>query len=360
MAKIQYKHISDAIAAQFQRQGILPGAKLPSVREIAKEHGVSIFTISKALKQLETRGVIERRWGVGCFLTERGMRARQSKRTPTFGILLVPERPPSQNDSWTVNIMQGLLECIQKMGVVVKYVSWRPDLIPGAEADALIVPSQAVENEAGLHNPAMDEWLKNAALSGYPIVVVDCDAPQVSSVQIDNAGEEARAVRYLLDLGHRRIAYLGIPNTATSEERLAGLRSALAASGIQHEDDLVWITRPSVHTAYQKFPAYHSGRHFTAMCCFEDGSACGVVRAAREMGLRIPGDLSVVGFGNGSMGEFAVMPLTTIDIRPKELASRAVELLQETIESGTSQPTKIRVTGELIVRATTGPVATAK
>jgi LacI family transcriptional regulator len=252
------------------------------------------------------------------------------------------------------------LESIRTAGAEARYVSWRDDITPGAEADGLVLLSQMLEADELNPNPRLQAWVKTAAASGFPMVSVDCDAPGIASVQIDNVGESARLARYLIQLGHRRIAYLGIGDAPVSVERLAGLRMALAEAGIEHDDNLVWTTRPSVHTAFQRFKSFREGRDFSAICCFEDGSACGVVRAALEMGLRVPGDLSVAGFGNLEMGEFATLPLTTIDVRPSNLAARAIEILNEAIrthlspQSSKLAPSKLRISGELIVRATTG------
>jgi LacI family transcriptional regulator len=354
-----YRQLADALRAGFQRDAALAGSQLPPVRAIAKEHGVSVFTVTRALKLLEAWGVIERRWGIGCFVSRRAAAAKNSDRKPVIGILLDPERPPT--DLWSSAIIQGLLGSVKAAGATAQYVSWREDLVPGAESDGLVLLSQLLDSDAPNPDARVLAWLKTAASSGFPMVAVDCDADHVASVQIDNAAESARLARYLIQLGHRRIAYLGIGDAPACQERLSGLRTALSEAGVVHDDDLVWTTRPSVHTAYQRFRAFRDARNFSAICCFEDGAACGVVRAALEMGLRVPGDLSVAGFGNLPMGEFAMLPLTTIDIRPADLAARAIELLTDDIharhgvQGRTTAPAKLRVPGELIVRATTGP-----
>jgi DNA-binding LacI/PurR family transcriptional regulator len=349
---IQYKTISNAILADFERKGYVPGTKLPPVRTIARDHEVSVFTVSKALKLLETKGIIERRWGVGCFLSRSSGRTVRPSKSATIGILLNPYRPVS--DSWSNALLEATLAVIAENVAHPIYISWDNDLKIGRQCDALIVHSQLFEANSD-RTVQMHSWIKAAITDEFPVVALDFDMPFLSSVQIDNLGSQAQAARYLLHLGHRDIAYAGIVGHRPSEERLAGLRLALIEVNKSHDDNLVWYTRPSVHTTYQMFAEFRKGRKFSAICCFEDGGAMGIIKAAKEMGLRVPGDLSVVGFGNLPLGAFAIQPLTTIDIRPRALAERAVQILLESLTEKNRAITKLQLPGELIVRESTGP-----
>jgi DNA-binding LacI/PurR family transcriptional regulator len=350
---VQYKAVSNQILADFERKGYVAGTKLPPVRSIARDHAVSVFTVSKALKLLEENGIIERRWGVGCFLSRSSGRTVRASKAATIGILLNPYR--AITDNWSSSLLDATLKAIAENGAHPIYISWEEDLKVGRQCDALIVHSQLFEPNSE-RAEKMRAWMKGVAANDFPLIAMDFDLPFLPSVQIDNTGNQAQAARYLLHLNHRRIAYAGIAGHPPSEERLAGLRLALTEMKLHHDDDLVWHTRPSARTTYQMFPEFYKGHNFSAICCFEDGGAMGIIKAAKEMGLRVPGDLSVVGFGNVPLSEFANQPLTTIDIRPQTLAERAVQILLESHSSKNRSAVKILVPGELIVRESTGPI----
>ncbi|MCZ7646755.1 MAG: GntR family transcriptional regulator [Planctomycetota bacterium] len=349
----QYQQVADSLATSFKERGWRPGQQLPSVRELARTHGVSVFTVSKALKLLAVQGVVERRWGVGCFLSSKFHPARPPRREPVVGILLDPQRVPGSG--WSQTLLEGFLAGIASEGARAKYVSWEPGLTVGPEIDGLLVGSYLPSGDARANWERIAAWLRMPIAGRFPVVCADFDFPGGDSVQIDNAGALAQAARYLVQLGHREIAYLSAPNSRTSKERLEGLREALREHGLAHDERLVWRITPSPHISYEQFPAFHAARQFTAICCYEDLSACGVIKAARERGLRVPEDLSVVGCGNLPLGEFANVPLTTLDVRTPALTKRAVRLLLDRIRGGGGEAEKIRVPAELIVRGSTGP-----
>ena len=349
---VQFRRVAEAITKDLRKHAHEAGYKLPNVRDLAKKYDVSVFTMSKALDILETRGVIEKKWAVGCFISSKAQRELQKDFKPTIGILLNSYTAPT--NGWSQMMLEAALDAIKAAGAEPAYVSWRPNAKLDPGIDALLVPSVFDESQTESAQ-TVEAWLKAHANSQFPIVTLDFDLPDTASVQIDNSGGLYQLARYLIQLGHREIAYLGTKNSSTSDERLAGLRKALAEVGHEHSDELVWLTTPSPWYAKREFPTRYAMRRFTAVCCFEDLSAAGVILAAREMGLRVPQDLSVAGFGNLPMGELAALPLTTLDVDTKELARQSVRLLIEMIRNSQFQPTKIRVATQLLVRQSTGP-----
>ncbi|MBI3831688.1 MAG: substrate-binding domain-containing protein [Planctomycetes bacterium] len=351
---VQYKHLAGELAAAIRKR--TGGEKpLPSVRALAKTHKVSVFTVSKALKMLEHQGVIERRWGIGCFAAPKNRSRRRAGGTPCLGIVLDPERAPS--DAWSLGLMEALSQALRSENVRPAYVSWRKELALDPQIDGLIVTSHALRFDAQGMFHEMAAWLQREAAGGLPVVTVDAELSGAASVQIDNAGGAYQAARYLIQLGHRRIAYVGMPDSSTSLERLHGLRRALEEAGERHEDALVWETKPSPRSVFAQFRNFYRAAKFTAVCFFEDSSAAAAAKAASEMGVRVPQDLSVVGFGNLPLGEFAFLPLTTVDPRPADLAERAVRVLLDALHAKhpLESPPKLRVQTQLILRDSTGP-----
>ncbi len=349
---VQFRRVAESLIKDLRKHAHQAGYKLANVRDLAKKYDVSVFTMSKALDILETRGVIEKKWAVGCFLSSKAQRELQKDFKPTIGILL--NSYTTTPSGWDQLMLEAALDAIKSAGAEPVYVSWRPNARLDPEVDGLLVP--AFNTDAGRgSNQTIEAWLNEHASSQFPIVTLDFDAPETASVQIDNFGGMYQVAKYLVQLGHREIAYLGVPNSINSDERLAGLRKALAEAGVEHSDELVWLTTPSPWYAKREFPLRYAARRFTAVCCFEDLSAAGVILAAREAGINVPGELSVAGFGNLPMGELAALPLTTLDVNPKELARQSVQLLIAMIRSGKYQPAKVRVASQLLVRQSTAP-----
>ena len=352
----KYRQVADSVLAGLRREGAGPGYKLPNVRDLARTHGTSVFTVTKALDLLEARGIVDRRWAVGCFLSRKGLRELRDSFSPAIGILLHPHRV--LGDGWTQGLLSALLDAIRAAGAQPVYASWTPDMELPARLDGLVAdPTPVFEAPEFAGTPSAMGWLRKVAASGFPVVTVDFHIPEAAAVEIDNAGGAYQLGRYLVQLGHREICYRGEPGWANSDERLAGLRKALAEAGIPHDDSLVWQGPAKPREAMREFPARYASRPFSAVCCFEDLAAAGIVRAALDMGLRIPEDLSVAGFGNLTLGEFAALPVTTVDVQQGELARQAVRLLFEMVRTGKSSPARVRVPAQLLVKQTTGPLA---
>jgi DNA-binding LacI/PurR family transcriptional regulator len=159
------------------------------------------------------------------------------------------------------------------------------------------------------------------------------------------------AVTHLLKAGHRKIACItAIMRTPTAQARLQGYRDALADYGIEYDPDLVALGQnliPSGYTACREL--LDNGKDFTALFCCTDNMAEGAYRALNESGLKIPDDVSVVGFDNEPMTAYMTPSLTTVDIPVIEMTKTAVEQVVRMIngESVFAIPT---FHGELIVR----------
>ena len=349
---VRYRQLADTLALGLKGQAATK--KLPSVRQLARLYRVSAFTVSKALKMLEQRGVIVRRWGVGCFPSARPRQRPAAGSTPKLGILLGPAPPATHG--WNDMLMEAVLASMRSLNAEPVYLSWQERLALDAGINGVLVPGFLLD---GPQSERMLRWLRDVAGGGIGVVTIDCQFSGLSSVQIDNTMGAYQAARYLCQLGHRSIAYQGPPGNPQSAERLAGVRKALKDNGISHDPELVWETRPSPHATYSLFPTFYRPGRFSAVCCFEDGAAAGIVKAARDAGIPVPGDLSVIGYGNLPLGEFAVLPLTTVDVHLQELASQAVRLLLEQGRDDATQVSNLRVRTSLIVRESTGPAPAA-
>lgn len=179
-------------------------------------------------------------------------------------------------------------------------------------------------------------------------------------VAIDNVGSTASALRHLLDLGHRDIGFVGNPDNPSFRERFHAYFAGMAEAGVAARPE--WHYRGSGHIrdiADGLQPMLRAKQRPTAMLCACDHYAIGVFEAARMAGLRIPQDLSVVGFDDVDVASLTTPPLTTVRVPKIQLGACAADLLLH-LESGARTPEilqqcEIRCRTELIVRESTGP-----
>ena len=193
-----------------------------------------------------------------------------------------------------------------------------------------------------------------------PTGVPSADLPSVGAT---NWFGGLTATRHLLDLGHRRIAVIaGPPWALNSRARLDGYRSALEAAGVAADPELVRggafeiVSGMTYATELLALPSPP-----TAIFALNDGIAIGVYHAASVAGLRIPEDLSVVGFDNYSLDEWLVPPLTTVHQPLDEMGAAAARMvLDMALEPGESPTNRLELATKLIVRASTAPPAPRK
>ncbi len=198
--------------------------------------------------------------------------------------------------------------------------------------------------------------LLDAAL---PVVFVDAmiQGAHATYIKSDNIDGARQAMDHLLHLGHRSIAILcGPPQSLTGGERLLGYQQAFARWGIQHDPNLV---RPTAHfeieEAYEATRALLATRRdVTAIVAVSDMMGIGVLRAAYEHGLRVPDDLSVVGFDDIDLAAYTTPPLTSVRQDRAALGQGAVDRLIAMID-GVSEALPLIVPTQLIVRKSTAP-----
>jgi LacI family xylobiose transport system transcriptional regulator len=200
------------------------------------------------------------------------------------------------------------------------------------------------------------------ATSGIPLVALDPmgeptrDTPSVGAT---NWNGGVQAARHLLDLGHRRVAVIsGLPELLVARARLEACRTALGTAGAPLDDRLV----RSGHFLF------HDGLRLaedllaqptppTAIICGNDLQALGVYEAARRAGLRIPQDLSVVGFDDIAVARWCAPPLTTIRQPFAEMGETAAQMLLSIVAGGTAPHSRVELGTSLVVRDSTAPPA---
>ena len=227
------------------------------------------------------------------------------------------------------------------------------DILVERRVDGVIIAASSL---GGRHR----EWLREPPL---PVVVVNGlpDGITVPAVASDNRTGGRLAMAHLLDLGHRRVAYLmAPPRNVDAPDRLAGARDALAGRGLDPDHLLIATADAGVvggEQAMRELLSHASG--VTGVFAYNDLMAIGAIRAVRACARRVPDDISVVGFDDVDIAAYIEPPLTTVAQPIPDLGRWAFEALaQQLRETDPDRPpvdSLVRLPVTLRVRASTGP-----
>lgn len=333
-----------------------PAGGSPTMALIANEVGVSVATVSKVLNgrsdvALQTRARVE------ASLQRHGYRRRTRRSLPLTGhIELVFHEFDS---AWAMEVIRGVeaVTAPANVEVVVYQLGgnhrppqhWMGDVVARNPLGALLVLCNLTE--------AQRQQLQRRQL---PFVVLDSDsatAASVPTVGSNNFNGGLLATQHLLQLGHHRIAVISGPkDVLCSRARVAGFRSAHDEAGIPIHDGLVCYGQFAGHTGYQHgLELLGRPDRPTAIFAGSDMQAMGVIRAARQLGLEVPTDVSVVGYDNVPMAEWCGAPLTTVDQHIQVMAGTAARMLLDLAQGVAVPITRIELVTELIVRESTAP-----
>jgi LacI family transcriptional regulator len=330
-----------------------------TIRDIAQLAGVSVATVSRVINDRpdvapETRDAVLRHVRAHNFTTNRSARALSVGRTGFVGFTM-----PLIRADYFAAILAGALEAAYEKGMRLvlcttlhehdREVSLLETLMDGATDGAIILlPEESSEELAALRS------------GGYPFVVADPRVPISEGIPAVSAAHRTgakAATDHLLSLGHRRIAHISGPRGwAATEERIEGYHVALAAAvGLPSGELLAEgdFESPSGHEAAGRLLDLPEPP--TAIFAANDNMAVGTLRAARERGLSVPEDLSVVGFDDAELAQIVTPALTTVRQPLAELGRTAVSLLMRMIERQNVEALRVELATRLVIRDSTGP-----
>lgn len=197
----------------------------------------------------------------------------------------------------------------------------------------------------------------------FPFVLLEqIQGLRASLVDIDNVEASRAAVDFLIQQGHKRIVHFAGPSYSMhSEERIGGVRRAFSGSSLVFPDEAIIEAGAHLEDGYRAGLGYFRDRteadRPTAVTCYNDLVALGLIRALKELGLSVPEDVSVVGFDDLSILSYMGIPLTTVHVPKVEMGERATEMLIRRIESREALPAeRVFFEGKLVERASTRPV----
>jgi LacI family transcriptional regulator len=330
-----------------------------TIRDIADLAGVSIATVSRVINDRpdvapETREKVMQVAGKHGFTTNRAGRAAASNRVGVIGLTL-----PLVNDAYFGPILSGASEALYEQGHRImlcptlhehdREVSLVDRLTHGATDGAILMLPEESSAE-----------LVHLQEIGFPFVVVDpreAPPPRVPCVSAMHAAGAKLATEHLLELGHRHIGVVAGPTGwYANDERVIGFRAAMAAARLLPDNDIIVHTDwsiPSGERAAQVLLARPDRP--TAIFAFNDNTAIGALAAARSRGIRVPEELSILGFDDTFQATIVTPRLTTVRQPLAELGRMGVSLLSRLIEGQRLDAMRVELATELVVRESTAP-----
>lgn len=336
-----------------------------TIADVAKAAGVSKAAVSFAFNAPERLSVetVARIRGVATSLDYRPdpvARMLAQRRTWTIGLLTPQALDVIFTNPYFGEFSAGVAGAAEEAGMAIAFIS------PLHGSLARAVDRASVDGIIAIGLGATHPEVGQIRRSGLPFVLVDSTAlPDEPGVEIDDEGGARLAAEHLAGLGHERYLVIGIePPSATEEvdpdgvtvRRLRGYRTALAVAGYELADADVVVGPASMEGGIDAFGrAWDAGRRPTGVLAMSDAMAIGALRAARDRGLRIPDDVSIVGYDDLDVAQYTDPPLTTVHQPIRRKGAEAVRLLLD----GAGRRDRPRAAQEvfetrLVVRGSTG------
>lgn len=329
---------------------------MPTIRDVAKEAGVGIGTVSRVLSHQprvspETRARVEAAIAQLGYRPNPVARALSRHRTSTLEVAV-----PLITRDFYVEVLRGIETALAASGyaLLIRTIERAVDrdrvfaaLASPERADGALIVSQSP-------TPTL---LDRLTVQRVPAVLVDQLHPALPSITVDHEAAAATAVRHLLALGHRRIAHVDHADTPFAQGspggRRRGYRTALAEADVarQEQHEVVADLSPAGGEAALGI-LLSQPEPPTAVFVGSDTQAVGVLAGATRGGLRVPGDLAVIGYNDIELAGY--LGLTTMRVPMREMGRRGVEALMTAIEHSAPTTSQTLLQAELVIRVSSG------
>lgn len=328
---------------------------MASIRDVATKAGVSVSTVSHVINN--TRFVREEtRKKVLVAMDDLNYKPnrlasslrRKDKRTNTLGLLI-----PDSTNPFFAEVLRGVEDASFEAGYNVFLCNSDDDpkkelhyieVLLGKQIDGIILVS------AGSHIDSLEALAKGDIAA----VVVDrkVTGAKTDSVMVDNETGGYQATNYLLELGHTRIGCITGPSLLTpSAARVEGYRKALLENNLLVDDDLIVMGDFRAQSSYQAtLELLEKKDPPTALFACNDMMAVGALHAADELGLKVPRDISIIGFDDITLASFTIPPLTTVAQPSHEIGLLAAEMVIDRIQKPTTARRSETLSTKIVIR----------
>lgn len=329
---------------------------MSNIRDVAREAGVSVATVSRALSNPEkvAKKSLEKVHNAIAKMDYRpNMLARNFRSARSYAIVVLV--PDIANPFYSL-VIRSIEDRAQQKGYAVLLGDTRGtperelEYIRRVEtrlADGLIQLRPHSSTSANVIPPDIAS-----------VNVCGCETTTGPSIRIDNRGAARTMVNYLISLGHRRIGVIsGLKDNPHAIDRLAGYKESLKEAGIAFDKDLVAegdFTMWSGLNAAAQF--CHMKEPPTAVFCMNDEMALGAIQTLKGHGFKVPEDISVTGFDDIAYAKYCDPSLTTISQPAEEMGKMAMDMLLRIIEGESLNQTECVLPSEFIIRKSTAPL----
>jgi LacI family transcriptional regulator len=361
----KYLEIARAVEMQLMGRG---EHKVPSARELARAHGVSVVTASRAIQVLRDKGLIRTVERSGSFMTP-----GSSATAGAEYFALVQRSTPGPGYEASLAFSRAGFAVIERQEGVrfemdrfvfddgTRLADLQRQCRRAAEAGILgivFMPSRYKAEAA-----RQDElFLRSCREAGLAIVLIERNLRGLGRllehdlVAADDFDGGLRCTQHLLDQGRRRISFITGSPTSSHEGRLAGYLTALHHAGSTCRP--IVLEQPSglaSKDSYGELANQIVAQKSDAVVCYQDYTALGLILELLSRGFRVPGDIAITGFDNLPIGKSYSIGVTTYAFSSEAVARQATRLLRARLQDRAGPPVKLLIPGELIVRESSGP-----
>jgi GntR family transcriptional regulator of arabinose operon len=360
--QLRYELIRESIRQEIESRRYAPGERLPSDAELATRFDVSRLTVIRAVRELETAGLVQRRAGSGTFV-----RNTPGPTTLVFGLLM----PDVGEGEVFEPISHGIVRAAEPLH---HRMLWGGTPVSGQDKEAqaeelcryfisrkvsgvFFAPVELTVNQDEVNR----RIAKSLDAAGIPIVLIDrCilrypDRSRYDLVGIDNRRSGFRMTNHLLQAGCRRVAFAYRPGSApTVEARMSGYREALWQNGIPADPALTFETDGSDAGAVRQMM---DSLHPDGVVCANDLTAAKLMHNLLQTGTRVPEDVRMVGINDVKYASFLPVPLTTLRQPCQQLGNAAMSIMLDRLEHPAGPARDVLLDCELIVRQSCGTQA---
>jgi LacI family transcriptional regulator len=329
---------------------------MASIRDVAERAGVSLGTVSNVLNRPdmvaeETRLRVLRAIEALGFVRNGSAHQLRAGRNPYIGLVVLDIANP-----FFTEVARGAEDAANEGGYVV--ILCNSDASPDKESDYLHVLEEQ-RAQGLLITPVLDDpsYLQRLSQRGIAVTLLDCSCQTTDfcSVAVDDVYGATLAINHLLELGHRRIAFVNGPlSIRQCADRYEGVQKALQAAGLEPEQALLNINLAALNPIEGEKSAealLNTNERPDAIFCANDLLALGVMRGLHQRGYSVPVDFALVGYDDIDVASVLSTPLTSVRQPKYQLGHTAARLLFDEIANPkTHQHQRIVYQPELIIR----------
>lgn len=328
-----------------------------TIKDIARELGISVSTVSRALKDnpeisKATKEMVResaRRLNYKPNLMASNLRTNKNT---TLGVII-----PEVNHHFFASVLDGIEQAANEAGYSILICQSHENMEKEIQNVQTLLHSRVAGMLIGVSKETMHlHHLQEVLNSNTPLVLFDrpCPSLQCDQVVSDDYAGAYSAVEHLIQTGCKRILYFSSSmNLEVAHRRYQGWRNALQKHGLWHSTDDI-IIADTRELAIEELPKQmNADQRPDAIFCVNDHCASGVLYAAQKLGLRVPEDLSICGFSDAPLARITTPMLTTVEQHGTEIGTHAMQALLRKLNGDTRTPHTEIVRTNLVVRGTT-------